>query len=131
MPSAYALKVHRRNTLSFIAENPTTVTLTPITREVQPNRSYREVAGTPRDPQVGRLIPLAGTGGTIVVEGDDGTKRSVDYQLLLPHDAIVAKGDRFTVGGDELLVIDLEPGNGYEVRAQVARWLPRPVTVVA
>ncbi len=130
MTSAYEMRIQRRITAEFIADRPSIITLIPTTREIQPNRSYAEVAGTPRDPQTGRLIPLVGAGAS-VTEGDVGTVRTVDYQLLLPWDAVVAKGDTFTLAGDGYRVVEIEPDNGYETRAQVTRYLPRPTTVVA
>lgn len=129
MSQASDLKARRRIVEAFIAANPSVIVLTPQTRVID-DEGYTEEAGAPRVEQVGRMIPQGGTGGTRVVETDQGSLRTVEYQLLLPWGAAVEKSDRFTFLGDECEVIDTEPDNGYEVRAQVIRRLARPDTVV-
>lgn len=130
MSGALELLVQRALTAEFIAANPSNIVLTPYTREVDDDGGYVDTAGAPRTAQIGRMIPQGGTGGTRVVETDQGSLRTVEYQLLLPWDAVIEKADRFPFLGDECEIIDLEPGNGYEVRAQVIRRLARPDTVV-
>lgn len=130
MTSAIEMSVQRSLTISFIAANPSNIVLTPYAREIDDDGGYVDTVGSPRTPQIGRLIPQGGTGGTRVAETDQGSLRTVEYQLLLPWGAVIEKGDRFTFLGDECEIIDTEPDNGYEVRAQVVRRLPRPDTVV-
>lgn len=128
MPSEDELQVQREITAEFIAYNPTEITLIPNVRMTQPGGGWKRIPGDPRPMQIGRLVPLGGIGGAVVSTDDAGTARRVDYQLIFPWDAEIEKDDEFSAFGDVCQVVELEPDNGYEVRAQVVRRMARPIT---
>lgn len=116
----------RETTKWFIRAKPSELTLTPYTREQLPNGGWRAVADTPRLPQVFRVIETTEPSNVTL---DDGTQRTISYVLLGEHDAVVAKGDRFTYEDDPLEVVEINTFNGFEVRAFVVRLMDPPVTV--
>lgn len=114
------LRLHRRNTKAFIDWDPVTVTLTPVTSERTAAGGTREIVGTPRAPQVFRLLPQSGSGRPLVAATRDGAQREADYVLLGEHGAQVATGDRWKGDDDrEWEVMDIVHDNHYETRALV------------
>lgn len=128
MTSAIELAAQRRVTRAFIRASAILAVLVPHERERGPRGAWTEIARTPRDPQLIRLIPQP---GTVEATDDTGTLRTVDFQMLLEWDAEVAIADRYTdLAGNVHRVSALEPDNGYEIRAQVHVIL-RPPAVTA
>ncbi len=118
------LEVNRFNTKAFIDANPTSLILTPRTRQDNGEGSSW-VDGTPRPVQVVSLIDQSYFRGPVpgTLLSADGTQRQVDYQLLLEHDGQVGLFDYWIDGeGVRWEVLDLLPFNGYERRAKVARY---------
>lgn len=116
----------RAGTAAFIADDPTTAQLIPVTRVAQPNGGYQEVVGTPRAPQTFKLSLLAyDQRPTITVAG---VERIADYHIIGPHDMSIAVGD-YWVGpeGTRYDVISLVEGWDYETKAIVSRHIPRAV----
>ncbi len=120
------LEVQRGLTAWFIGSNPTPVTLLARIREKQSNGGWKWIEQSPRPEQTVRLID---PGPTPVVVTLVGIEREIVYLLVAAWDAVVGVGDKFTVDGDDLEVVQMLHFNGYEVRAQVARQM-RPPTVV-
>lgn len=121
---ASELKFQRRNTEAFIKANPVTIALIPRT-PVKSGTGTRYMNGTPRDPQILRLIDQTRTfgaePGTVVTA--DGLQRKAEYQLLGEHDAVIGQYDTWVdADGVRFEVGNLLPRNGYEVRAQVVRY---------
>jgi|SRR5687768_2529468 len=112
--------MQRVQTRAFIDANPTTVTLSPRIRTTLGNGGFKWTTGTPRPPQVVRLVPQT---QALLVRTADGVERRVEYILLASWDAQIAKWDVFTHDGDKYEVSELNPSNGYEISAIVTRYL--------
>jgi hypothetical protein len=119
-PNATELNVLRMNTLAFIAANPVLVTLIPRTRQLTGSGS-RWIEGTPRAPQVARLIDTQAVGGLSsgTVQAVDGSQIKNNFQLLLPYDGVVGPNDYWESGGIRYEVLERINYNGYEQRAAV------------
>lgn len=124
--SSAELRAQRALTSAFILANPSLITLYPRTRVRQANGGYRQARDAARSSQIMRVIEQAPPS---VITLEDGTQRSLDYVLLAEWNATIAKGDVFDFAGDTCLVIDVYHNNGYEIRADVVRYLDPPVTV--
>ena len=116
--------MQRINTLAFIEANPTDLVLIPQT-STRTGTGTHWTPGTARASQRVRLIdqskPTGPTEGT--VQGADGVQQVLRYQLLLPWDGLVDVADyRYDAGGIRWDVEDVMPYNGYERRAEVARY---------
>ena len=121
---ANELAMHRANTQAFIAANPSTLTLTPRTKQ-KTGGGTAWIYGTPRPAQVMRLIDQSSTSGPTPgsVRAADGIQRRVTYQLLGTWDATIGLYDTWTdAQGFVWTVDDLIPDNGYERRAEVSRY---------
>jgi hypothetical protein len=120
--SPLELEMHRENTLAFIAANPVEVVLTPIATRVRTaSGGWVESDGTPRSPQIMRIIELGARGEPATIKLQDGTERNVDFWLLGAYDAAVEVGDHWTAeDGRDWEVGDIIRSNGYETRALVA-----------
>lgn len=118
------LAVQRDLTRWFIEGNPATLILTPYTRVRLPTGQWRQQAGTPRDPQVMRVVEESpATSSAAVLRLDDGTERRVEYMLVGPWNALVANGDRFVYQGTVVEVVQIDVTNQYELRASLVRRL--------
>jgi len=120
------LDVQRRMTAAFIADDPTTAQLIPVTRAAQPNGGYKEQDGTPRPAQTFKLSLLAfDQRPTITIAG---VERIADYHLIGPHDMVIAVGDYWLdAQGTRFDVVGLTEGWDYETKAFVSRHIPRAV----
>lgn len=118
------LDVQRQVTAAFIADDPTTAQLIPVTRTPQPNGGYQDVDGTPRAPQTFKMSLLAyDQRPTITIAG---VERVADYHLIGPHDMAIAVGDYWVdSAGTKFEVIGLTEGWDYMTKAFVLRHVPR------
>lgn len=112
------LGLHRANTDAFIAFRPSTLVLTPVTRQRLPAGGFKEVSGTPRAAQVFRITEPTAPNIPILLT-QDGSQREVDYFLLGRYDADIAVGDWWRELGREWTVAEVVRDNGYETRALV------------
>lgn len=114
--------IHRKNTLAFIAANPTVVTLIPIQEKTRTASGGWTTADAPaRAPQTMRIIEPGARTTPATVKLQDGTERVVSFWLLGAHDALVAVGDHWTeADGRSWEVGDIIRSNHYETRALVA-----------
>jgi len=122
--NANELRALKLNTSAFIAANPTVLTLIPRTR-VKSGTGTRLYDGTPRDPQVFRIIDQSASNGPQpgTVKTSDGTQRKVEYQLLGMPTVSIGLYDTWTdAHGIRWEVAEILPDNGYERRAQVTRF---------
>lgn len=119
-----ALNAQRMVTAAFIADDPTTAALIPVTKIKKTNGGFEEQSQTPRDSQTFKLVLLAfDQRPTITVAG---VERVIDYHLVGPHDMAIAVGDywldteetRYEVAG-------ISEGWEYEIKAFVFRHIPR------
>lgn len=115
------LAIHRKNTVRFIAENPFEVALTPRSKQEQPTGGWKWEVGDQRDVQTLRIIELGMLATPPVIQLTNGKQTTVEYWLLGPHDAEMAKGDFWIDGeGHVWEVGHVIRDNGYEVRGLVA-----------
>jgi hypothetical protein len=123
MVAAY-VDVQRRQTAAFIADDPTTAALIPVTRTTLPNGGFTETDGTPRPPQTFKLSLLAyDQRPTITVAG---VERLMDFHLIGPHDMAIEVGDHWVdEAGTRYEVAALTEGWGYMAKAVVFRHIPR------
>lgn len=121
-PNTAESDIHRKNTLAFIAANPTAVTLIPIQEKVRTaSAGWTVQSGTPRSSQIMRIIEPSARSTPATVKLQDGTERVVSFWLLGAHDAAVAVGDHWTeADGRSWEVGDIIRSNHYETRALVA-----------
>lgn len=117
------LDVNRAMTAAFIADNPTTISLTPQAIQVQANGSRKLVAGTPRAEQDFKLIPMTFDQRPTVLA--DGVERIISYTLLGTHDSVMEVWDTWTADdGTIYLIVAMAEGFGYEKKGLVERRLP-------
>lgn len=118
------LSAQRAVTAAFIADDPTTAQLIPVTRVKQSNGGFQEQAGTPRAAQTFKLSLLAyDQRPTLTVAG---VERIIDYHLIGPHTMTIAVGDYWVDGeGTRYDVVGLSEGWEYEIKAFVSRHVPR------
>jgi hypothetical protein len=106
--------VQRAITTAFIADDHTSIVLTPWTTAVTPGGGRSMVPGTPRAPQTFKLIPMTYDQRPTVTAG--GVERIIDYTLLGEWDSIGEVWDRFDLGDETeyYIVVAIAPGHGYE-----------------
>lgn len=114
----------RAGTAAFIADDPTTAVLTPVTRVKTTGGGFTEQNGTPRPAQTFKLSELNfGTPPLVTVAG---VERVVDYHLIGPHDMQISVGDFWVDGsGNRFDVVGFTEGWGYMRKALVSRHVPR------
>lgn len=122
--SLISLAEQRRMTAAFIADDPTTAQLIPVTRTPTSSGGYTDVPGTPRAAQTFKLSLLAyDQRPTVTVAG---VERIGDYHLIGPHDMAIAVGDYWVdEAGTRYDVIGFTEGWDYETKAIVLRHIPR------
>lgn len=114
------LKVLRRQTEAFIAENPTSIVMKRSVRTPNGKGGYTIVV-TDQASQVFRIIPQQRS-GHLSSRGIDGTVIKPEYVLIGKWDANVNNNDTFTFGGREYLVDhvqDVGMPATYEKRVEV------------
>lgn len=119
---AMELKIHRENTIAFIAAKVSLISLIPISSRVRtPGGGWTVTDGTPRLPQPMRIIELGTNVSRPEITGQDGKQRMADFWLLAQHGAAMAVGDHWIAeDGRSWEVGDIVRDNGYEVRGLVA-----------
>ena len=122
--NSVTLNALRQQTTAFIADDPTTAQLIPVTRVPQPNGGFQESVGSPRAAQTFKLSLLAyDQRPTITVAG---VERIADYHIIGPYDMAIAVGDYWVdEAGTRYDVIGLVEGWDYETKAIVSRHIPR------
>jgi hypothetical protein len=119
-----ALTQQRVVTAAFIADDPTTVTLTPKARVTTPSGGFSEVDGTARAPQIVKLILLAFDQRPTVTLA--GVERVIDYHMVGPWDMAADVGDWWTdTDGTQWEIVGFSEGWEYETKAFVSRRVPR------
>lgn len=120
-------------TQAYIDENPVTIVLTPSRGAPTKKPSGGHDYGTPtnRIPQTFRLIELPSPDGLEESKNDGGFVRKYGYQLVGMPTAIVEFGDIWDeVAPDNTMihyhVDDVQPFNGWEVRAMVSAFATEP-----
>lgn len=122
LSSTLEKSIHRRNTLRFIASDPTTIVLM-IPGGGIVDGTFKSGAGSARNPQQFKLI--WGEQSGIVRETPDGTRR-FDFVLVGAHDATIEIGDRFSIGENKYVITYIYPYNDYEVKAGGVSHGPNP-----
>jgi hypothetical protein len=113
--------VLRQGTKDYIAQDPTSIALTPRVKTHTDSGSEVWEDGTPRAAQSFKLISIAftpqGTNPQITV---DGVERIIGFYLLGAWDCVMEVGDHW-VGSDgrRYEVIALMDGHGYETKGAV------------
>lgn len=108
------LAVHQASTRWFINCDPTIIVLRPevITWH---GGSQRIETGPARAAQSFKVI---WPGGDQTVPTSDGSTKKLDFILVGKHDATVAVGDSWQEGEERYRIDEVEPFNGYEVKAK-------------
>lgn len=112
------LPILRDSTKWFIAQDPTTIVLTPHSQGETDRGAVRLIPGTPRAPQVVKLIGQGGGSRS----GEGGSDQVYEYVVVLEHDGVIEKHDTF---GD-FVVYEVEPNNGYEIKAKARQYSESP-----
>ena len=110
----FELSVNRDNTEAFIDADPTWLALIPSV-EVWAGGSKRFVDQAPRPLQPFKFIY---PGGDQTVTTSDGTTKKLDFILVGNYNATVAVGDHWKEGQQVYRIEEVEPFNGYEVKAK-------------
>lgn len=106
----------RQSTKWFIEQDPTTVTLTPVSSTAAgPGGGRVPVPGVPRTPQQVKLIHNSESG---ISSGEGGQDRVFEYTILLEHDGSIAIGDSWMQDGQKFVVYAIEPLDGYQIKAR-------------
>lgn len=123
---AIALVSLRDLTKWFIAQDPTEVVLTPYTKVENDNGSEEFVAGSPKDPQIVKIIFPSGQSDGIS-PSIDGQNRKYDFVLVAEYNADIEIYDQWMDDrGNEWVVTGLTPFNGYEVKAMCKSYGKNP-----
>lgn len=113
--------VNRNLTHSFIMSDPTQIQLVPYSEVRTASGATSLVAGTAREMQTFRLIPVSSSERpvTAVSEGS-GVQRKYDYTLLGEWNSAMAENDRWTDElGQEWVIDSIISYNGYERKGMV------------
>lgn len=118
------LEAQRSVTAAFIADDPTTAILIPVSRVKTPSGGFTEVDGTPRAAQTFKMSLLAyDQRPTVTVAG---VERLADYHLIGPHDMAIAVGDYwFDSEGIKYEVVGMTKGWSYMTKAILVAHVPR------
>lgn len=116
---ANELRVNIRNTQMFINQRPSTIILTPLARERIKGGGYKDVEGTPRDPQTFRIIETTMVGDDQHLQQSEGEVRRQPSWLLGMPGAIVEMNDFWFDGDRRWRVAEVIRDNEYETRAVV------------
>jgi hypothetical protein len=122
--NSVTLAALRSSTAAFIADDPTTAQLIPVTRVEQPNGGFQETEGTARAAQTFKLSALSYDQRPALTVA--GVERIADFHLIGPHDMAIAVGD-YWVDADTTRydVIGFSEGWDYMTKAFVSRHIPR------
>jgi hypothetical protein len=114
MTAALELSVNQANTERFIDLDPTWITLIPSV-EVWSGGSKRWVDGVPKAIQKFKFI---WPGGDQVVTTSDGTTKKLDFVLVGLYNSSISVGDYWKEGTQTYRIEEVEPFNGYQVKAK-------------
>jgi hypothetical protein len=114
------MSIQRKNTKAFIETAPVCVTLIPRERAKQPTGGVKWAELAPREKQTLRLIEPPSP--ALPVRTVDGIQRQVNFILLGEWDAELGVYDIFDLDGHKWEVVQLIHDNGWERRAEVARY---------
>lgn len=112
IPEAEA-RVQRKITSAFIATDAATVNLVPIRRQDNGAGGWTRSFGTPRVPQVMRMIPTNFEGEQ---ETLDGKRVSPTHVLMGEYNAEMERGDRFLFKGSMYEVTYVQEKQDYQVK---------------
>jgi hypothetical protein len=117
---ATELRMHIRNTQSFINERPSQIILIPQTEVRKPGGATATVIGSPRPTQTFRIIETSMVGDDQHLQQSEGKVRRQPSWLLGMPDAEIAIDDTWlNINGRRWRVAEVMPPNGYETRAVV------------
>ncbi len=114
-----------KSTKWFIDQDPTTITLTPVSTDSVrlPGGGFQAVPGTPRAPAQVKLIGVEQEG---ISQGEGGKDRRFDYTIVGMPDLVIKINDTFFVSGRKFIVTAVLPINGYEVKAKAIQFSKEP-----
>lgn len=114
------LAILQKNTISFIADRPSAIVLTPRSKEETAGGGWKYEIGAARDEQTLRIIELGMLSTPPVIILSNGKQRAVEYWLLGPHDAEMEIWDFWEDGDKTWEIGHVIRDNGYETRGLVA-----------
>lgn len=123
MSSLTELRVNRRNTVAFIAKNPSQLALQPQARQRTATGGFAATLSPARAPQTFRVIDLS-SGYNVDQPPQrtiDGVEKTVQFMLLGAYDTIINLYDVWTDANGQWQVTQVFPENGYEQRALAVR----------
>jgi hypothetical protein len=121
---ALTLEAQRKVTQQFIADDPTTAALIPVTRVATPGGGFTEQVGAPRAAQTFKLSEIGFEGQPTVTVA--GVERIISYHLIGPHDMSIAVGDYWVdAAGTRYDVVAFSEGWDYMTKAMLSRHVPR------
>ena len=115
----------RRQTLDFIALDPTTITLIPTVESKLPGGGTETTVGEPREPQEFKVIWVGGQ-ATGIIRSADGSDRQYDFVLVGPYDCLLDIGDHWFDGGVKYVVEGFAPYSAYQKKAGVKAYGAKP-----
>lgn len=110
------LTVQRMLTKSFIAADANSVALEPNTREPNGSGGYKISPQPSRDPQVMRLVPITTT--AFERQTLDGKVVTPQFVLLCEWDAVVERGDKFSLLGKRYEVVHVQEKREYMTKGE-------------
>lgn len=114
------LRVNIRNTQEFISARPSEIVLTPKKRVRKTGGGYEDSIGTPRAPQIFRVIENNMVGDDQHLQQSEGQKLRQPFWLLGMPDVVVEREDFWLAeDGHRWRVAEVIRENGYETRAVV------------
>lgn len=118
------LAAQRQATAAFIAMDPYTAVLIPVSRVKTPAGGFTEQDGVARVAQTFKLSAMGfDPAPTITVAG---VERIITYHIIGPHDMTVEVGDYWVdAEGTRWDVVGFTEGWGYMTKALVSRHVPR------
>lgn len=118
--SAAEIVVQRRLTDAFIQTQPVFLTLIPRLKVKQPAGGFKWQEQVARQPQTMRLVESSQIPRPVVTA--DGIQREIEMMLLGAWDANIGMFDIFNYDQRDWEIVSLAHFNGWEQRAQVARY---------
>lgn len=118
------LSIERDLTKAFIDTMPIELILTPRTRTKTSSGGFLFVNGSPRAPQIMRLVEYNSEigQGPEASFGNSARQRYSQYQLLAEWDALLEVDDIFSYDNDDWNVVEMLYNNQWEKRARVERF---------
>lgn len=120
------IELHRRHTKMFIDNDPTTITLSGVTKQSDGAGGFTSIADSPKDPITVKMIWPGGTTSG-VIQNLDGQDIQCDLVLVAEFGADIQVGDFWVSEGVKYVVEGFAPRNFYEVKAGVKSYGVSPV----